>query len=273
MATTIVMPQLSSTMEKGTVVQWLKQVGDEVTEGEAIMEITTDKVDIEVESPASGVLLKVLVDTGDEVPVKEPIAVLGEAGEEVGDVSAIAESAPPAAAEAEAEPVQEKPAPPKGKIFASPRARRLAKESGVDLAAVTGTGPRGRIVSQDIRKYIKGGKPPVAIAKPAVMPGQVVKLTGIQRTVAGFMLLSMSEKDIDSVVLFILLGVAFIFITLGSFRKGELWAWWCLFVVGFTPPIYCLIAHGVSWWPIVGIVFLLPGLIIPLKPFFGKKAV
>lgn len=184
MATTIVMPQLSSTMEKGTIVQWLKQVGDEVSEGEAILEITTDKVDIEVESPAAGVLLKLLVDIEDEVPVKEPIAILGEAGEDIGDISEIAEAAPQQEAQGESEPVQEKPAPPKGKIFASPRARRLAKESGIDVTAVTGTGPRGRIVSQDVRKYAKEGKPPIAKAAPKVTPGQVIKLSGVQKTVA-----------------------------------------------------------------------------------------
>ncbi|MBN2541704.1 hypothetical protein JXI42_02460 [bacterium] len=96
-------------------------------------------------------------------------------------------------------------------------------------------------------------------------------IAGIQRTVSGFMLISMSEKDVDSIFLFILLGVMFIFITLGSFRKGEKWSWWCLLVLGFAPPVYCLIAHGVSAWPIVGIAFLLPGLIIPIKPFFCKK--
>ena len=190
MATTIVMPQLSSTMENGTIVQWLKQVGDKVTEGEAILEITTDKVDIEVESPASGVLLKFLVDTGDDVPIREPIAVLGQAGEEIGDVSSMQKSAPQKEAKVEAEPVQERPVPPKGKIFASPRARRLAKESGVDLSAVTGTGPRGRVVSQDVGKYIKEGKPPVAIARPEVTPGQVIKLSTIQRTVAERMTMS-----------------------------------------------------------------------------------
>lgn len=184
MATTIVMPQLASTMESGTIVQWLKQVGDEVIEGEAVMEITTDKVDIEVESPASGVLLKLLADVGDEVPVKEPIAILGEAGEEIGDISVTVESASPAEIEAEAQPASEKPAPPAGKIFASPRAKRLAKESGVNLTAVSGTGPRGRIISQDVRKYVKEGKPSVVTAKPKVTPGQVIKLSSIQRTVA-----------------------------------------------------------------------------------------
>ena len=204
MATTIVMPQLSETMEKATVVQWLKEVGDEVTEGEAIIEITTDKVDVEVESPASGVLLKTLVDEGDEVPVKEPVAILGEAGEQTGDVRATVEEAAPQAAEvkAEAELSAEKPAAPKGRIFASPRAKRLAKESSVDLASVTGTGPRGRIVSQDVRRYIEESKKAVVEAKPEVKPspklapaavpvgGQVVKLTGIQRTVAERMTMS-----------------------------------------------------------------------------------
>ena len=188
MAITIVMPQLASTMEKGTIVQWLKQVGDEITEGEAIIEITTDKVDIEVESPASGVLLKILADTGDEVPVKKPVAIIGSAGEGVGDVvETMAESIPAAEAGAEVEPVQEKPAPPKGRIFASPRARRLAKEMSVDLAEVTGTGPRGRIVSQDVRKYAEEGR-----RKPETMPvaGQVVKLSNIQRMVAERMTMS-----------------------------------------------------------------------------------
>ena len=188
MATTIVMPQLASTMEKGTIAKWLKQVGDEVTEGEAILEITTDKVDIEVESPASGVLLKILADVGSEVPVKEPVAILGAAGEDVGDISEIAVAEAPQATEvkAEAESERDKPVSPKGKIFASPRARRMAKESGVDLTAIAGTGPRGRIVSQDVKKYAAEGKRTVADArpKPALTPGQVVQLSTIQKMVA-----------------------------------------------------------------------------------------
>jgi pyruvate dehydrogenase E2 component (dihydrolipoamide acetyltransferase) len=193
MATTIVMPQLAETMEKATIVQWLKQVGDEVAEGEAIIEITTDKVDVEVESPASGVLLKIMADAGDEVPVEEPVAILGEAGEAFGDAGVAVSKAAPQTPEvkAEAEPT---PEPPKGRIFASPRAKRLAKEAGVDLAAVTGTGPRGRIVSQDVRKYIQEGKRVAVEAKPVakaeVPVGEVVKLSGIQKTVAERMTMS-----------------------------------------------------------------------------------
>lgn len=186
MATTIVMPQLASTMEKGTIAKWLKQVGDEVTEGEAIIEITTDKVDIEVESPASGILLKILADVGDEVPVKEPVAILGAAGEDVGDISEIAVAEAPQEAQTKTEPERDEPVPPKGRIFASPRARRLAKESGVDLTAIAGTGPRGRIVSQDVKKYAAEGKRTVddARPKPALTPGQVVQLSTIQKMVA-----------------------------------------------------------------------------------------
>jgi len=191
MATTIVMPQLAETMEKATIVQWLKQVGDEVAEGEAIIEITTDKVDVEVESPASGVLLKIMADAGDEVPIEEPVAILGEAGEAVGDAGVAMSKAAPQAPEAKAE-AEVAPEPPKGRIFASPRAKRVAKEAGLDLAAVTGTGPRGRIVSQDVRKYIQEGKRVVVEAKPEVKTtvktkvpaGEVIKLSGIQKTVA-----------------------------------------------------------------------------------------
>ena len=195
MATTIVMPQLASTMESGTIVQWLKQVGDQISEGEAIMEITTDKVDVEVEAPASGVLLKILVNEGDEVPVKKPIAVIGESGEEISDVpDAVAEAAPQAEeSEPEAEAVIEKPATSGGRSFASPRAKRLAKESGVNLAEVNGTGPRGRIVSRDVTKYIKEGRKAIVGAKPESRPvaaGQIIKLSGIQKTVAERMTMS-----------------------------------------------------------------------------------
>jgi len=175
MATTIVMPQLASTMEKGTIVQWLKQVGDEVAEGEAIIEITTDKVDVEVESPATGILLKVLANVGDEVPVEEPVCIIGGADERIGEPQVVE-------SRKEVVLVPEKPAQPVGRIFASPRARRSAKEAGIDLTSVTGTGPGGRIVSRDVQKYVAEGKQAVIKAKP--LPGQVVKPTAIQKTAA-----------------------------------------------------------------------------------------
>jgi pyruvate dehydrogenase E2 component (dihydrolipoamide acetyltransferase) len=181
MATTIVMPQLASTMESGTIVKWLKQVGDEITEGEAIIEITTDKVDVEVESPASGILLKILANEGDEIPVKQPVGVIGKAGESVGEITEKAEAESEKAQQV-ADTAKPEIKKPSGKTFASPRAKRLAKEAGVNIADMTGTGPNGRIIGKDILKYAKEGKKPTAEAKP--MPGDVVKLSPIQKMVA-----------------------------------------------------------------------------------------
>jgi len=174
MATTIVMPQLASTMENGTIAKWLKQVGDKVSEGEAIMEITTDKVDVEVESPAAGILLKILAKEGDEVPVKEPVGIIGTSGEEIGDVAAAVKE------EKATEPskIAEQPVASTGKLFASPRARRMAKEAGIDVFAVTGTGPGGRIVGRDIKNAKEGKK----AEKPST--GQLLKPSAIQKVVA-----------------------------------------------------------------------------------------
>lgn len=177
MATTIVMPQLASTMESGTIVKWLKQVGDEVVEGEPIIEITTDKVDVEVESPASGVLLKTLVNEGDEVPVKKPVGLIGSSGEAIGDIPD--KSEPKIEEKAVEQKIVTKPT---GRIFSSPRAKRLAKEAGLNVTDVIGTGPNGRIIGRDIVNFIQEGKKPAVETKPSV--GKVVKFTPIQRTVA-----------------------------------------------------------------------------------------
>jgi len=179
MATTIVMPQLASTMESGTIVKWLKQVGDEVVEGEPIMEITTDKVDVEVESPASGTLLKIIANEGDEVPVKNPVGLIGSSGEMTGDVSIKVE---PKVEEKVVETALKPDIKTSGKVFASPRARRLAKEANANISDVIGTGPNGRIIGRDVMKFTQEGKKIVTEAKP--IAGQVVKLTSIQKTVA-----------------------------------------------------------------------------------------
>jgi pyruvate dehydrogenase E2 component (dihydrolipoamide acetyltransferase) len=150
MAITIVMPQLASTMESGTIVKWLKQVGEEVVEGEAIIEITTDKVDVEVESPASGILLKIMANEGDEIPVKKPVGIIGKSGEDVGEIAETPQ------AEEKAVSVEQKlTTKPIGKIFASPRAKRLAKEAGVNVTDAIGSGPNGRIIGRDIMTSIQ----------------------------------------------------------------------------------------------------------------------
>lgn len=197
MATTIVMPQLASTMESGTIVKWLKQVGEEIAEGEAIIEITTDKVDVEVESPASGVLIKILANEGDEVPVKQPVGIIGEAGESVTEIPEVAE--PKEKAPEVTEKIKSEEKKPAGKVFISPRAKRLAKESGVDISAISGTGPNGRIMGKDVLKSAKEVKKPSSEPKP--MPGEVVKLSPIQKMVADRLTMSYrTAPHIDLVI-------------------------------------------------------------------------
>ncbi len=169
------MPQMGYDMHEGTVVRWLKAEGDEVQVGEPIAEIETDKAVVEFESTAAGVLSKVLVQEGSSVPVGDPIGIIGAAGEEVAakddaDEPAaeaasvpVAETAPPPA-----EPIEPAPAPEPpqaeaqvldaGEVRASPVARRIAQERGIDLSQVPGTGPGGRITREDVLSF----EPPAA---------------------------------------------------------------------------------------------------------------
>ena len=156
MASEVKLPRLGQGMESGTVVKWLKAEGDAVEKGEPLYELDTDKVTQEVEAEATGVLLNIAVPEG-EVPVGTTLAFIGDAGEEV--EAPKTEEAPPEEppAEPEAPPVAAVEAPPPERqegerIKASPLARRLAREQGVDLASVKGTGPDGRIVAEDIER-------------------------------------------------------------------------------------------------------------------------
>ena len=196
MATNILMPALSPTMTEGTLARWLKKEGDVVKAGDVIAEIETDKATMEVEAVDEGVLGRILVGDGTEgVKVNDPIAILIDAGEAVPTAAAPAArpaaapapvAAPPAATKpAVAPPAVAAPAPsavaasPDGnghdttpsRIFASPLARRMAAQSGIDLAALTGSGPGGRIVRADIDAAQKGGAPaPATPSAPAAAP-------------------------------------------------------------------------------------------------------
>jgi len=156
MAKEIRLPQLGQTMEEGTVVNCLVKVGDEVKKGDVVFEIETDKATLEMESPAEGFVKYILAELDETYPVGAPLMVLGDKDEDVprsfvdsleaGGEAAKPTEAAPAEQSAAAEPgekAQPGPAPPKpaGKVLASPRARKLASELGVDLATVTGTGP------------------------------------------------------------------------------------------------------------------------------------
>jgi pyruvate dehydrogenase E2 component (dihydrolipoamide acetyltransferase) len=156
--TTVIMPALELAQETGKVLKWLKNPGDAVTKGEPIVEIETDKVTVEVEAPAAGVLRDVTAQPGDVVPVGKTIALIFAAGEAVG-----AASPAPAAAAARAmatpspaAPVGQSPAAASG-VRASPLARKLAEQHGVDLASIKT--PSGRVEKADVMAYVEGQKP------------------------------------------------------------------------------------------------------------------
>ena len=208
MAFEILMPQLGLTMEEGTVTQWLKQEGDPVKAGEAVLEITTDKLTNEVTSEHDGVLLKIVAQEGEDIPVKGLLGYIGQAGEQVGDTAAPAPAAAPAqASAAPATPAAAPAAAPSGvRIRISPYARKLAAGMGVDYSHLTGSGPSGRIVAKDILAAAEAQKaapaaPAAAPAAPAPKKGglelmdgdTVVKLSGMRKVVAERMLQSHTE--------------------------------------------------------------------------------
>jgi pyruvate dehydrogenase E2 component (dihydrolipoyllysine-residue acetyltransferase) len=204
MATDVSLPRLGQGMEAGTIVRWLKSEGDSVEKGEPLYELDTDKVTQEVEAEASGILLKILAGEGEEIEVGKRIAVIGEQGEEVSaeaeaevevDEDEQKEGSPgPAreeerergrdAAAEEQEPAAEDTQPSRvnGRVKASPLARRIARERNIDLASLTGTGPEGRIVAEDVERA--AATPAHATVGAAPLEAEVVPLTSIRRTIA-----------------------------------------------------------------------------------------
>ena len=216
MSKTIQMPALSPTMEEGTLAKWLVKEGDTVSSGDLLAEIETDKATMEFEAVDEGVIAKILVSEGSEgVKVGTVIAIIAEEGEDVATVAAGGGEAAPKAAAAPAKAEAEAPAaapkaaaapaaaaPAEGRVKASPLARRLAQDKGIDLAAVTGSGPNGRIVKGDLDGAKAGTaksaaapaaapaeKAPAAPAAPTGaqdfgIPHEVVKLSGMRKTIA-----------------------------------------------------------------------------------------
>ena len=230
----ILMPALSPTMEKGNLAKWLKKEGDKVKSGDVIAEIETDKATMEVEAVDEGTIAKIVVPEGtQDVPVNDVIAVLAGDGEDVKSASASAGAAPakaeapkpappppsaaptpapaakPAAAPAPqaAAPAPQAASPSQAnghaRTFSSPLARRLAKEAGIDIARIVGTGPHGRVVARDVAeaKSGKGLKAPAAAPAtgPAIAPSmsdkqilalyepgsyEIVPHDGMRRTIA-----------------------------------------------------------------------------------------
>jgi pyruvate dehydrogenase E2 component (dihydrolipoamide acetyltransferase) len=210
-ATEIKLPRLGQGMESGTIVKWLKSEGESVEKGEPLYELDTDKVTQEVEADASGVLLKIAVAEG-EVEVGKTIAVIGEQGEAVPEPEEAKvadepqeEGSPGAAREEErergrqaataaggSEVKEQEPAAARangGRIKASPLARRIARERGIDLASIAGTGPEGRVVAEDVERAAASPQPlaaPEAAPARAAPPGEVesIPVSSIQKTVA-----------------------------------------------------------------------------------------
>jgi pyruvate dehydrogenase E2 component (dihydrolipoamide acetyltransferase) len=175
MATNILMPALSPTMTEGNLARWLKQEGERIKAGDVIAEIETDKATMEVEAVDEGILGRILVPAGTQgVKVNDVIAVLVEAGEAVPAAGAApkAAAAPAATPAPVAAPVAAAPAPVAApasgdRVFASPLARRMAAQAGVDISKIAGSGPNGRIVKADVDAAMSRGPAPVAAAAPA----------------------------------------------------------------------------------------------------------
>src|SRR3954454_16712564 len=199
MATEVKLPRLGQGMESGTIVKWLKSEGEPVEKGEALYELDTDKVTQEVEAEASGVLLKIAVTEG-EVEVGRTIGFIGAAGE---TVAAAPEEPPPpsaekpaeapkrepereegrraAAAAAEAQPAPSSNGRANGRIKASPLARRIARERGIELSALAGTGPDGRIVAADVERA-EAAPPSRGATEPAAT--ETRPLSNVRKTIA-----------------------------------------------------------------------------------------
>jgi pyruvate dehydrogenase E2 component (dihydrolipoamide acetyltransferase) len=196
----IVMPRLSDSMEEGTILQWMKSVGDEVAIGDELVEIETDKANMAYEADVAGTLTEVLAQEGDTLPIGSPIAVVGDGvdggSQPAGPVTAgdppplpVAKASsgvvpptvppaggePPGDAEPSTEEVREEPVPGE-RIKASPVAKRIAKDQGIDLSAVEGSGPGGRIIKADVEKTAAGPASPPAPAAPSPVPtGETAK--------------------------------------------------------------------------------------------------
>src|SRR4051794_32308276 len=182
MATQVVMPKLSPTMEEGQISRWLKQEGDKVSMGEPLAEIDTDKATMEMQALSNGVLRKILIKEGESAPLGQPIAVIGEADEDISALLSQAGSQAQAASQSQTEKKDEaateqkapaetaRAAQPSGngaqgataqagdRLIVSPLAARMAAEAGINLRSLTGSGPGGRIIKRDIEAAMSAGQ-------------------------------------------------------------------------------------------------------------------
>ena len=209
MISEVTMPSMGADMTEGTIVKWLKAEGDQIGRGDKLAEVETDKTVVEMEAYAEGLLRKIVVSEGSLVQVGAVIAFIGDADDDIPEVAAAApaaEAAPEAPAGTPAptptpEPVQQAalapvavPASQGGRIKASPIARKIAEEKGVDIAAITGTGPGGRITKSDVENFtpspgfaVSGGRSPV------VLDGSDTPLSSMRQAIARVTVRSKTE--------------------------------------------------------------------------------
>jgi pyruvate dehydrogenase E2 component (dihydrolipoamide acetyltransferase) len=185
MANEVKLPRLGQGMEAGTITRWLKSEGDTVAKGDPLFEVDTDKVTQEVEADFAGVLLKIALAEG-EAPVGQTIAWIGEPGEEIKEEPKQAAAPQVSDTEKVSDTVSEKPPPVEsssngGRVKASPLARRIARERGIDLHQLRGTGPEGRIIAEDVEKAQTSGPAPAAVPTAEI---ESVPLTNIRKTIA-----------------------------------------------------------------------------------------
>jgi pyruvate dehydrogenase E2 component (dihydrolipoamide acetyltransferase) len=222
MPTNVVMPQMGESIAEGTIVRWIKKVGDEVDRDEPLFEISTDKVDAEIPSPAAGRLAEIRVKEGETVPVNSVVAVIGSAGDAVAEAPAAVPAAPaPAPAvspapgavasaaddESEGEDHKDADKDDSHRQKSSPLVRRIAREHNVDITKIQGTGINGRVTKQDILGFIESGAsataaaPPSSTAAPVAAPApgpvykpgesvQIVPMSVMRRKIAEHMVLS-----------------------------------------------------------------------------------
>ena len=177
MAVEVIMPKAGSEMEEGEIVQWFKNEGDHVEEGEVLLEIVTDKVNMEVEAEATGTLLKILAQAGDVVPVVQTIAWIGEPGEKIPGASESGEVAPAETIiekKVDYTPVKEVENVDYSGLRATPAARAYARKKGIDLSKVKGSGPKGRIHKDDVLDYKLNSK-----VKISPLAERIAKIEGI----------------------------------------------------------------------------------------------
>jgi len=220
LATKVIMTKLGLTMKDGTVVNWLKKEGERVEKGEPLVEVETEKISSDLEAPASGVLLKITAEKGAIVPVSGLLGIIGEPNEDVSSIENTEAEAEISAATPETEkvlkPSEAEISPEKVRI--SPLARKIAEEQKVDLTKITGTGPDGRIVKEDVLKALGKtetvGQPTANLSKEGVEVAEVIPLVSMRKTIAERLFQSYSSAVHTTVITEVDMTEA------SKFRKG-----------------------------------------------------